>query len=91
MPFKTKRQKARASARRFEILETGAVSYQVTDGANTSSLRLKEPQPVDEKRGKVIEGLPYVGGDLVKIGICASLVIALQILLSLVRAPLKVW
>lgn len=77
MPFKSRAQKIAASARRFEFLETGATSYQGPS----------ERAPlVPEKKTGMIERLPYVRHDLVKIGILAALVVAAQILLSFVRA-----
>lgn len=77
MPFKSRAAKIAASARRFEFLEDSATSYQGTS--------VRAPLGSEKKTG-MIEKLPYVRHDLVKIGLLAALVVAAQILLSFVRA-----
>ena len=77
MPFKSRAQKIAASARRFEFWETGATSYQGTS--------VRTPLGSERKTG-MIERLPYVRHDLVKIGLLAALIVTAQILLSFARA-----
>lgn len=77
MPFKSRAAKIAASARRFEFLEDSVTSYRDTN----------ERAPLgSEKKTGVVEKLSYVRHDLVKIGILAVLIVALQILLRFVRA-----
>lgn len=76
MPFKSRAAKIAASARRFEFWETGATSYQGTI----------ERAPLESEKTKIVEKLPYIRHDLVKIGLLAALVVAAQILLNFVRA-----
>lgn len=77
MPFKSRAAKIAASARRFEFLADSATSYQGTN----------ERAPLgSERKTGMIEKLSYVRHDLVKIGILAALIVALQILLRFVRA-----
>lgn len=86
MPFKIKRQKLAAAARRFTFSDSGLVSYQVEEEAKEQPEKLREEKLAAVKTsGGEIENLSYVRADLVKILILASLVVGVQIALSLIR------
>lgn len=87
MPFKTRRHKLAAAARRFTFSDSGLVSYQVAGEAKEQPQKILEERPQTAKTsGRQIENLNYVGADLLKILLLASLIIASQIALSFVRA-----
>lgn len=93
MPFKTKRQKLAAAARRFTFSDSGLVSYSQKSSAYQVAEEVKvQPEKLREEKlaavktsGGEIENLSYVRADLVKILILASLVVGAQIALSLIR------
>lgn len=86
MPFKSRRLKEKAQARRFEIAQTGYVRWVGEDGESKKSTKAKASrEPLPDSR-QAIENLAYVKSDLVKIVLLATLVIAAQILLALTRA-----
>lgn len=87
MPFKTKRQKIAANARRFELSQSASVNYDIITGAVSSKSEKDSGADAKAQKGvKAIESLSYVGADLVKILLLASLIFVAQIILALTRA-----
>lgn len=85
MPFKTRRQKETAAARRFTFADSGSVQYSASDKSavetKTKPERVVQQEPKRTTGG--IENLDYVRRDLLKILFAASLIIGAQILLRL--------
>ncbi|MBI3283154.1 hypothetical protein HYZ70_03720 [Candidatus Curtissbacteria bacterium] len=87
MPFKTRRQKLAAAARRFTFSQSGLVSYEVSSGKKEEPKTAHEEQPGSFRSpAREIENLSYVRTDFLRILLLATLIIAAQILLSFVRA-----
>lgn len=77
MPFKTKRQKMAAVDRRFVFAETPVGEY-------GQDIGVQERKPADARdSARNIQDLGYLGRDLAKILIVASVIIAAQITLAL--------
>ncbi|GEM_PF-5828195 len=73
MPFKTRRQKLAAGAKRFSFdLESSTVSYNKNE---TETINLKKTA---KKQDDTSVSLNYVSGELLKIGIIATGLIAIQ-------------
>lgn len=85
MPFKTRKQKEVAASRRF-LQSTLSISY---DG-NSKALEHHESSKASKnklhKDTFTIEKLDYVGRDIIKILLLASIISGAQIVLALLRA-----
>ena len=82
MPFKTRRQKEAAS-KRFQ--QSNAVSISYYHGDIQPQERKSNVSEV-KKEEETIEKLDYVGRDIVKILLVASIICGSQIILALLRA-----
>ncbi len=84
MPFKTKRQKLSAAERRFTFSEDGAVVYKGTsERIDASSGSISSVNLTKTPTSNSIEDISYIAGDLLKIGLCALVVIGGQVALRL--------
>jgi len=86
MPFKTRRQKEAASARRFNFTQSGHVTYGTDDTPRAAKTEVKTKEAKPQTTQIAVENLSYVGSDLVKIIILAALIIFAQLVLSFIRA-----
>jgi len=82
MPFKSKKAKIRASARKIAISEEGLAVYRSRGNDDTSEAEIQKPQTAQEA---VItqENYNYIPKEIIRILALASLIIGLQLILRL--------
>ena len=82
MPFKSKKKKIRASARKIAISEEGLAVYRSRDNDGASEAEIQKPQTAQEA---VItqENYNYIPKEIIRILALASLIIGLQLILRL--------
>ena len=86
MPFRTKREKIAAAARRFTFVETKTSANLTEEVIEKEKLKASPLPNQTHNSTKKIEGdYSYVRGDLLKIMVLTAVIIAVQVALVLLR------
>jgi len=82
MPFKSKKKKIRASARKIAISEEGLAVYRSRGNGGTSEAEIQKPSTL-QKAIITHENYNYIPKEIIRILALASLIIGLQLILRL--------
>ena len=86
MPFRTKREKIAAAARRFTFIETKTSTNLAQEVTEKTTLKASPLSNQTHNLTKKIEGdYSYVRGDLLKIMVLTAVIITVQVALVLLR------